>query len=254
MQMVGRGLRGLEAKGTENAYIVSFHDKWEKIKFWMKPEFVTSSIIETPPASSPKDNDNEPKPIVDINTQELLEKLYDAMKVNILSKENADIIPDGWYAVFDEENEMDYNITVYDDQILGYQLLEDSIEMIIDGSLEIHEIINNIFKDSNVKPDIKEMKMIVEHIKDEKKMPVYYTFEQRKNFDPKIIAKQMLKAVADDKAYEYWLKDYYDKYSILENLYRTFYAFKKTVLDSLKEYKEAEIIFINDKDDYKVIE
>jgi len=208
MQMVGRGLRGLAAKGTENVYIVSFHDKWEKINFWMKPEFVTGGIIETPSIGPDigTGTDIEAKTkelVIDANIQEILEKLYNAMRVNIISKEHADIIPDGWYAVFDEENERDYSITVYDDQLLGYQLLEDSMEIVIYGNLQIDEIINNMFKDSHVKPDINEMRMILEHIKDEKEMPAYYTFEQRKLFDPKIIAKQMVEVVEDDKAYEY---------------------------------------------------
>ena len=38
MQMVGRALRGSYAGGTKDAYIVDFHDKWEMLHFWFKPE------------------------------------------------------------------------------------------------------------------------------------------------------------------------------------------------------------------------
>ena len=249
MQMVGRGLRGVEAGGTENAYIVSFHDKWEKIRFWMKPEFVTGNVPEGP--TDPKAPGK--KIINDPIIKELLEKLYDVMKVNITSDVNTDIIPDGWYTIFDEENERDLNITVYDDQVLGYQLLEDSIQLIIDGKLRLNNIITNLFKDSQVKPDLKDMQLIIDYIKQEDKMPEYYTFDYREQFDPKIIAKKMIREIDEEKLYEYWLKDYYDKNLILKNLYRTFYAFKKTVLDTLKEYEDAEIIIIDDREDYNII-
>lgn len=262
MQMVGRGLRGLEAGGTENAYIISFHDKWEKIRFWMKPEFVTEGINYDESVAEEKEPielDNEDREgedieiIDDINTLELLEKLYDVMKVNIISDVNTDIIPDGWYTVFDEENEIDVNITVYDDQVLGYQLLEDSTELIIDGKLNSNNIITNLFKDSQVKPDIRDIELITQYIKEEYKMPEYYTFEHRNKFDPKLISNKMIKEIDEEEPYEYWLKDYYDKNPILENLYRTFYAFKKTVLDTLKEYKDAEITTIDDREEYNII-
>lgn len=262
MQMVGRGLRGVEAGGTENAYIISFHDKWEKIKFWMEPEFVTGKVEEDRSETldilldnteSSVNNEMKFDTIADINIQELLEKLYDVMKVNIISKEAINIIPDGWYSVFNEDSEKDVNITVYDDQILAYQLMEDSIDIIIDAKLSGEEIIRSIFKDSQSKPDIGDMELIIKYIVEEYKMPDYYSFEQRNLFEPKLIANKMVKEVEDKKNYDYWLKEYYDKNLILENLYKTFYAFKRTILDELKENRDAEIIIIDDRTEFEII-
>ena len=261
MQMVGRGLRGVEAGGTENAYIISFHDKWEKIKFWMEPEFVTGKVEveEETPDIFPENTELGPNvkiifnPREDLNIQELLEKLYDVMKVNIISKGVANIIPDGWYSVFDEDNEKDANVIVYDDQILSYQLMEDSIDIIIDKKLSGEEVIRSIFKDSKSKPDIRDIELIIRHITEEYKMPDYYSFEQRSLFEPKLIANQMKEEVEDEKNYEYWLKEYYAKNPILENLYKTFYAFKRTILDELKENKEAEIFSKDDRAEFKII-
>lgn len=256
MQMVGRGLRGPEAGGTENAYIVSFHDKWEKIRFWMKPEFVTEGINYDDSVTKEKDSielGEDIEIIHDINTLELLKKLYDVMKINIISDINTDIIPNGWYTVFDEDNEIDANIIVYDDQVLGYQVLEDSIELIIDGKLNSNNIITNFFNNLQIKPDARDIELITQYIKENYKMPEYYTFEYRNIFDPKLISNKMIKEIDEKEPYEYWLKDYYDKNPILENLYRTFYAFKKTVLDTLKEYKDAEIRTIDDREEYNII-
>jgi superfamily II DNA or RNA helicase len=38
MQMIGRGLRGLDAGGTRYANIVDFHDTWDKFNFWLDPK------------------------------------------------------------------------------------------------------------------------------------------------------------------------------------------------------------------------
>lgn len=37
VQMIGRGLRGVSAGGTDIAYIIDFHDSWDKFNFWMDP-------------------------------------------------------------------------------------------------------------------------------------------------------------------------------------------------------------------------
>jgi superfamily II DNA or RNA helicase len=37
-QMIGRGLRGVKAGGTKNAYIVSFVDEWKEKIAWVNPE------------------------------------------------------------------------------------------------------------------------------------------------------------------------------------------------------------------------
>ena len=45
MQMIGRGLRGTGAGGTEKAYIVDFHDKWDTFARWLTPEFVLAGEL-----------------------------------------------------------------------------------------------------------------------------------------------------------------------------------------------------------------
>ncbi|MCI7792504.1 MAG: DEAD/DEAH box helicase, partial [Lachnospiraceae bacterium] len=40
MQMIGRGMRGKAAKGTEIVYIVDFHDKWTVFNRWLNPKWI----------------------------------------------------------------------------------------------------------------------------------------------------------------------------------------------------------------------
>ena len=51
MQMIGRGMRGKQAHGTETANIVDFHDQWSTYNKWLNPEWIVCDEIsdeETP--------------------------------------------------------------------------------------------------------------------------------------------------------------------------------------------------------------
>ena len=44
VQMIGRGLRGPKAQGTETANIVDFCDKWNIFNKWLNPEFIIPDV------------------------------------------------------------------------------------------------------------------------------------------------------------------------------------------------------------------
>ena len=61
MQMIGRGMRGPKAQGTEVAYIVDFCDKWETFNKWLSPEWIMREAGEMP---EEKKRENRPvKPL-----------------------------------------------------------------------------------------------------------------------------------------------------------------------------------------------
>ena len=271
MQMVGRGLRGVNAGGTKEAYIVSFHDTWDRIQLWMKPEFVTKayeiSDIDYKPSEDtngienvvvedePKEGTNVNEMAVDaksINLKDLYEKLYSVMKVNITSEVISDIIPDGWFSVLLEDGS-DQNISVYRDQLLGYQELEASIVWLLKSKPSIQTIINNFFKDSHVIPSDSDIKAIVDSILDNNEMPDYYTFEERDRVAPDSIVNEMVAYSNDKDKQMYWLESYYKKHDILKQIYKTFFAFRKSVMDKLEEPYEAEAIYIDDRDEFEIV-
>ena len=45
MQMIGRGMRGLKAQGTETVNIVDFHDQWDVFNKWLNPEWLIQDEI-----------------------------------------------------------------------------------------------------------------------------------------------------------------------------------------------------------------
>ena len=53
-QMIGRGLRGVEAGGTQKCYIVSFVDEWKNRIAWVNPKQLYADTTEFPPPHDPE--------------------------------------------------------------------------------------------------------------------------------------------------------------------------------------------------------
>ena len=70
----------------------------------------------------------------------------------------------------------------------------------------------------------------------------------------KIIAEKLNKLFFKDEDKEQWLKELYDKSAVLKQIYRYFYAFKKTVYDAMKAKVEAEIQTVDDREEYNIVE
>ena len=45
MQMIGRGMRGTLAGGTDEAIIVDFNDKWDTFNKWLNPKWLVDEDI-----------------------------------------------------------------------------------------------------------------------------------------------------------------------------------------------------------------
>jgi len=129
-QMIGRGLRGLKAGGTKEAYIVSFIDDWQNRVSWVNPEklFIEENIDFT-------DNDRETKKklirLVAINKIEefaiLTNKIIEPEKREELEKLNfIERFPTGIYQFrfleYEEDEPVERNceVLVYDNILQSY--------------------------------------------------------------------------------------------------------------------------------------
>ena len=118
MQMIGRGLRGVKANGTEVAYIVAFHDVWDSFAHWLDPSVLR--IIDVPPEPpivgpnpdppgiEPRDSTDEAKPkppIVKpdppITLTDLYLKLYTSIRASFTVESQVFTFPVGWYSLID---------------------------------------------------------------------------------------------------------------------------------------------------------
>ncbi|MDK2584457.1 DEAD/DEAH box helicase family protein [Romboutsia sedimentorum] len=132
-QMIGRGLRGKKAGGTEKAYIVSFIDDWQYRINWINPknllsfgEFVEDEINKKRELSAT---------LVPIKMIEEFAKLMDlSIEKKMIGGSYLDLVPIGsyYFNIFDEDEYIDKNceVLIFDHLINPYEQLIENLEYI----------------------------------------------------------------------------------------------------------------------------
>ena len=268
MQMIGRGLRGEKAGGTSKAYIVAFHDTWNTFAHWMDPgkldvfddelEIVMDET-EQLPEIAPRLEDNQSgtsEMIVadegteEVDLKELYMKLYGTVRASIISKDGLFTFPAGWYSIVNDDGEA-VRLLVYDTQISSYEDINHNISF-IKNKMDARTLIDIYFEGVEVIPDENEITYLLDYIDEVGNMPPYFTFQERDKYDPAKIALEMEAKYTKDEEKEEWLKYIYDHSPILQQIYKFFYAFRKTVHDSLKQKTEAYIITEDERVEYEI--
>ena len=267
MQMIGRGLRGVKAGGTEVAYIVDFHDTWEKYNFWLDPGKLDifsppPPIIELPPPHTTGVDTTHPPtkrpPILgkqpSLTIQDIYQKLYEKLKATWNSSTENPVFPCGWYTVVDESGE-DERILVYEEQLYGYQKLSDNINILIDEKPAPAMVMDEYFVDCQIKPIASELGDLLDFVYDTSAMPSYFTLDDREFIEPENIAEEMIAlGLTKDDEKEYWLKDLYDNAPIIREIYKNFYSFKITVLNANNPTKSSVIRTNDERHKYNLID
>ena len=283
MQMIGRALRGEKAGGTAEAYIVAFHDTWEKFIGWIDPSSL--DIFEKEPIDD-EDTDlviDEADELVEIspdeekiallikvisgqkvdskteNTQDdfvaqrdLYMKLYNLMKANLVSEEKKPIYPCGWYSVTNDEGE-DEKLLVFDVQKKCYEDLERNIAF-IDSKMSVDALQEIYFGDCDVKPDLQELQYMLDAIVDSGEMPLYFELSQRTALDLKEIGEAYTRVASTKTDEDIWLKELFESSFMLQQIYHDFDSFKKSVLDTLKGEYDADIVVEDERKEYEIVE
>ena len=288
MQMIGRGLRGEKAGGTKEAYIVAFHDTWERFAGWINPGALDIFELEENDEVDKVISDNEEVEITpneemlrlleklavgdnienskgDIEGEssmslqeefalqrDLYMKLYSVMKANLISKEKKQIYPCGWYSVINDDGEDD-KVLVFDSQLNSYLDIERNINN-IKNSMSVDVLQEIFFGYCNEKPKLEELKLVFDYILDRGEMPIYFELSQREAFDLKEIGKAYQRIVANKEDGDTWLKKLFDSALILQQIYHYFFAFKKSVMDAVKEQVEAEIVTSDERKEYNIVD
>lgn len=282
MQMIGRGLRGEKAGGTKEANIVAFHDTWNTFAHWLDPgaldifeeekdeeePILTEEKPEISPneemlklleqidqgygSSSQNPDDKRKQELTGISERDLYLKLYQLMKVSLTKDNQLPVYPCGWFSVIDD-NGNDRKILVFDAQLDSYREIEQNRSRIC-GKLNAQDLLRFYFPSCEIKPDAEELELILDYLENVEFMPPYFTFEMREAFDPKKIADKVNQLFEKDEDKELWLKELYDRSDVLKQIYRYFYAFKKTVYDAMKTRTEAVIQTEDGRERYNIIE
>ena len=271
MQMIGRGLRGEKAHGTKTANIVAFHDTWNRFAKWLDPaeldifedaneeieEEVSEPLPIVPNTEIPVEAEDTPETEsrsenIDVSLHDVYMKLYDSVRAEIVKESGEVIFPVGWYSVLDLNGE-DHRILVFDQQVSAYKEIAKNLSLIIANNISTQQVIDIYFEGVSLKPDFYEINMMVDYINETEMMPEYYSLDERDSFDPSVIAKQMLEFSNKREEQEKWLEELFNSKTILQDIYRYLFAFMKTVFDTLKTHKDAELVAEDDRKEYNIV-
>lgn len=266
MQMIGRGLRGLDAGGTKYIYIVDFHDTWDKFTFWLDPkqllleEFEKIEVIKEtdPPGEEITEVDSTAPPTGDYPIWDLYLKMYNAMKINLTGIDHIEIFPHGWYSVASSDGE-DVKVLVYDNQVAGYELMSKSVAKLLHDKTTAQAVVKTYFDIEENLPKTSEVQMMLDHLLESKEMPPYYTFRQRDEVDTNKIAQRLFEMDLKRSEEMEQLKEMYESKAIIRELYCDFDVFRHTVKDSMERIEDGEsfeplILSIDDRADFNIVE
>ena len=114
MQMIGRGMRGPQAKGTETVNIVDFHDNWNVFQKWLDPQWIIEEELDEEPESASVRKKLE----YETYDWQACRALYRSMRVEAAALDCTVVVPSGWYTLVDEEGEL-VRMLVFEDQLSG---------------------------------------------------------------------------------------------------------------------------------------
>lgn len=274
MQMIGRGLRGEKAGGTKDAYIVAFHDIWDSFMTFMNPRDL--DIFEDLPEEYNQDEPNEVIEIAPnnldveaenaekessgetseekISVRDIYLKLYARVRTSILSKKDVLTFPVGWFSVTDKNNS-DYSLLVYEGQEDVYKTIENNIKLL--DKVDPEMLLELYFADCGVKPELEEIGDFLDYIIETGEMPPYFTFGERSILDPDIVAKDLVEKfgnkATEAPGLEYIEKVFYEN-KILQQVYKFFFAYRKSVFDCIKPKKDAIIVPDDDREKYEIVD
>ncbi|MVO69985.1 tetratricopeptide repeat protein [Paeniclostridium sordellii] len=209
-QMIGRGLRGVSAGGTEKAYIVSFIDDWKGKINWISPNnIIISGGFKDQPRRKSDKLENTLIPI------KLIEEFAKFINGNVtsISSNYMDIVPIGSYnfTLFNEENETEEICEVlvfkplkepfeqlmnnmnsifrkYDVEVRGDAPTEEELEKMYD------HILNNEFEgyDLDIGFNENDIKDIFRYYDLTEETPLFIPFEGREKYDVSVLAKEIV--------------------------------------------------------------
>ena len=269
LQMIGRGLRGLKAGGTKEAFIVSFHDTWNTFAHWLDPgeleifkqpgDLPTGDPKPEPPKIKPKTEETAEQriPIVRLDNEtgltlkDLYMRLFESMKASLRSEQDRFIMPVGWYSVVDDDGR-DQRVLVFEEQLDSYHDLENSKERVVE-SVSPRNVLAAYFKEVSPRPEENDIRLLLDYCRESGRFPPYFSLEQREHLDPKEIAEEMQRRYSKEDRQTEWLEKLFRANPVLQDIYHYFYAFKRSVFDAIKQQKEAELVAIDERETYQIV-
>lgn len=232
MQMIGRGMRGKLAGGTDTAIIVDFCDKWDTFNKWLNPKWLVGDNTVVP----------EPKEIS--NKQVIRDRIpwsivYDIYSNISFEGEKAALrlltLPVGWYSLVDDEGE-DYIMLVFEDQLKGFNKLHEHLEEgLVGPNITADEVIKQYFGGFEMPPKKEDIEVLLNNWFKYKEFPQLLTFEERNSIDPIILAARFREQNIGLIDLETEVKEIYNSYKdIIDDIYGDYESYYYRIIDCIK--------------------
>lgn len=212
MQMIGRGMRGIQAKGTESVNIVDFHDKWHIFNKWLNPEWVISDEKEEP---KPKSNSERNSDYVSYEWK-MCQEIYQALVFQAAEYGRNVSLPLAWYSLIDEEGEI-YRMLLFEDQIDGIlKMMKD--KSLWKDNLEItaKDILDQYFAGFVHAPSERDIELLMDNVRTLEIPPQRNALAHRRKIDPYYVVKR-----AEEEARDVFelIDEVYQQYDITKDIY-----------------------------------
>lgn len=245
MQMIGRGMRGIYAGGTEKVNLVDFNDKWTVFNKWLNPKWLFPDMHEDDIVEEdvfeekhPEIEDNEQ---TEVYSWKLCLEAYNILLAKALDYNKLIAIPSCWYSLIDEDG-YDYPLLIFEDQLKGYvNLMRDKKKIISMDVVDISKLIEMYFSGFCMRPSEREISMLIDNLKNFEEEPKLHMFVNRKKIDPYYVAKRAYEENAD---FMKLAEDAYNNYPLAEELYGTWENYVSKVFN-FYIYKNKQPVYGN---------
>ncbi len=216
MQMIGRGMRGVQAGGTEIANLIDFNDRWQVFNKWLNPQWLFEPQ-KTDTTEQPTETTSRQIKEKDEFSWKLCKEAYNILSEKLSSYNRIVTLPSCWYSLIDEDG-YDYTLLVFEDQLSGFvALMKDKKQILAAENPDAQELINKYFQGFCLKPSLYEISLFIDNLKNFEEEPSVHLLTDRKKFDPYYIAK---KAKAEKLDLFELAKEAFTNYPTAEELFR----------------------------------
>lgn len=232
MQMIGRGMRGTLAGGTDEAIIVDFNDKWDTFNKWLNPKWLVDEDIV---AEGPGTREYR-EIIIDRIPWDLVGDIYSG--INFEGEKSIVktlTLPAGWYPLVDNEGE-DYKMLVFEEQLPGFKKLKEDLDGKFNNfNMDENKLINQYFGGFEMPPNTDELKLFLDNWQESNEFPQLFTFEERNNIDPIILVANFKEQNVGLADLEDEIIKIFDQYkNIIEDIYGDYNSYYNRIMDCIR--------------------